>query len=107
MLIKDKLDSIYKNNKYRFCGIDFDLFPNKDLIRIYDKIDGKIIYENFIEKYPEDYPIIEDYILLQPSKEELRKISEELYAPFAVCFYLGIPKELAEKPISAKMNFIS
>lgn len=107
MLIKDKLDSIYKNHKYKFCGIDFELYPGKDLIRIYDKIDGNALYENFIDKWVEDYPMIEDFILQQSAKEELRKLSDELYAPYCVCFYLGKPKEIVEKPISAKIEFIN
>lgn len=107
MLIKDKLDKIYKENKYRFCSIDFELFPNKDLFRIYNKIDGDILYENNIYKYSEVYPIIKDFIEQEVAKEELIKISDELYSPYCVCFYLGKPKEIIEGPISAKMNFIN
>ena len=106
-MIKDKLDNIYKTNHYRFCNIDFELYPDKDLFRIYDKIDGNILYENFICKYNEVHSTIKHYILQESAKEELRKISEDLNAPYAVCFYLGKPKEIVEGPILVDMKYIS
>lgn len=108
-MIKDKLDDIYKTNHYIFCGIDFELYPDKDLFRIYDKIDGNILYENLICKYPEIYPTIKDLINQKSAKEELRKYNENDFVinkvPYVVCFYLGKPKEIVEKPISAKINY--
>ena len=106
MTIKDKLDIIYKTNHYKFCGIDFELYPKKDYFRIYDKIDGNILYENKIENFPLEYPIIEDLIYFEPAKEELRRYSD-ISKTVVVCFYLGKPKEIVEGPISAKMNYIS
>ena len=110
MKIKDKLDSVYKTNHYKFCEIDFELYPDKDCIRIYDKIDGNILYEDIISNYPKNYPGIRDLIEQEPAKEELRKYCDNdsniiNKNPYVVCFYLGKPKEIVEGPISVKMNY--
>lgn len=105
-MIKDKLDDIYKTNHYTFCDIDFELYPEKDYIRLYDKIDGNILYEDIISKYPKNYPEIKDLIEQESAKEELRRISKDLKLSLVVCFYLGEPKEIVEGPISAKLKLI-
>ena len=109
MKIKDKINIICKTNHYKFCGIDFELYPEKDIIRIYDKIDGNVLYEDVINKYFENYPMIEVLVEQEPAKEELRRYCECNYTinkvPYVVCFYLGKPKEIIEGPISVKMNY--
>ena len=107
MKIKDKLDNIYETNHYNFCNIDFELYPEKDFIRIYDG--ENILYENTINKYKEDYSLIEDLIEQEPAKEELRRLTNDIEikkVPYIVCFYLGKPKEIIEGPISAKIKLI-
>ena len=104
-MIKDKIDSILKNNSYTFSNINFDIYPS-DYIKIYDKIDGSVIYETQVNNYKETDEILK-LINQNAAKEELVNLGNSFQGPFAVCFYLGKPKEIIESPISVKMNYIS
>lgn len=103
-MIRDKIIDIINTKTYLFCDISFKLYDT-DFIRIYDKIDGNIVYEKQIKFIRDDINLT--IFDKNSAKEELIKISSSLKSPYAVCFYLGKPKEIVEGPISVKMNYIN
>ena len=102
MTINDKLNQVLPNMKYNFCGIDFDIYKT-DYIRVYSKLGGTCVYSITIDKYNQlnEKPEI---FYKEHIKEELIKLKGKDYA---LCFYLGTPKEIVEDPISAKMIYIN
>lgn len=102
MKIKDKLDDIYKSNKYNFCNIDFELYPKRDFFEILDD-ENHILFKHLIKDYPTVYPEIKDIICNESIKEELRRNTS---TSLIVCFYIGKPKEIVEGPISAKIKLV-
>ena len=103
-MIKDKLDDIYKTNRYIFCDIDFELYPEKDSFRIYEN--DKVIFEDKINNYNNVKDSIKDLLEQNQIKEELRRTSKDLKSSLTVCFYLGEQKEKVEGPISAKIKLV-
>ena len=102
MIIKDKLDISTEKMKYNFCNIDFDIYPT-DYIRVYSQLGGTCIYTITIDEYIQlnDKPEI---FYKEHVKEEFIKMKDGNYA---ICFYLGIPKEIIEGPISERILYIN
>lgn len=96
--IKEKVDYLIQSKIYNFCDIDFGLF-DRDLVRIYDKVDGVCIYSDKINN-----PIPDEFKNKTYKKEELIRLPEE-DGVFAVCFYLEAPDKI-EGPISTGPKFI-
>lgn len=104
-MIRDKINKIISEKNYRFCGITFDLYTDKDKFIIYDSLENKNkLYETIIDDYEETDRVLE-MVTQNASKEELMKLDDYYGAPYAVCFYLGKPKEIVEGPISARVSY--